>query len=161
VTRTNSGVTNLVDLNGRSFVFGEEDSAIGDHLSKAALVAAGLRRRHLAQTTNLPSSRALTAVRTGVFDAGAVMWSDLERLKQAGGHLRVLQELRCPSPVWVADTRLDTNALAALRDVFLSLADVNILAEVEPELTGFRPARPSDYDALASQIEQAKQFDEP
>jgi ABC-type phosphate/phosphonate transport system substrate-binding protein/tRNA A-37 threonylcarbamoyl transferase component Bud32 len=161
ITRSESGVTNLAGLKGRSLAFGAANSALGWHLPRAALAEAGLRAKDFARTTNCSSPRALSAVRTGGWDAGVVAWDDLEELTKVGVRFRVLRELRCPNQVWVATTNLGADTVNALRTALLSMQDTNILSALDHQLTGFIRTRPSDYDELAQQMEQAKQFDEP
>jgi ABC-type phosphate/phosphonate transport system substrate-binding protein/tRNA A-37 threonylcarbamoyl transferase component Bud32 len=160
VTHPDSGITNLAGVKGGSFAFGDPDTALGWHLSRAALAEAGLRSGDIVPT-NLTSSRVLSAVRKKQVQAGVVMWDDLERLAKAGVRLRILRELRCPSFAWVSTSRLETNTVAALRDALLSLRDRMSLMLLEPSLTGFSPVQPSDYDELERQIDASKRFDAP
>jgi hypothetical protein len=55
--------------------------------------------------------------------------------------------------------KLDPTIAAGIRQHLLALRDPDTLAAVDPQLTGFAPTQPSDYDALERQIEQSKQFD--
>jgi ABC-type phosphate/phosphonate transport system substrate-binding protein len=159
-TRADSRITNLTDLKGYSFVFGELGSALGDYLPRSALVEADLRARDFLRTTNLSSTKVVTAVRTRTYDAGAAEWHDLEDIK-AGMPLRILKEFRSPSQTWMARKELDDSLIAAMQECFFSLHDSNVLAGLDPRLTGFLPARPADYDALEQEMERAKRFDEP
>jgi ABC-type phosphate/phosphonate transport system substrate-binding protein len=161
-TRTDSGITRLEDLKGRSFAFGDPDSAILNYLPKAQLAASGLQARDLAATTNLPSETVIDAVRLGHYDAGAADWEEVSRLRNAGvagAPLHILAESQSPNYPWVASPNLDPAVIATLRQRLLSVHDTNVLAAVHPRLIGFQVVRPSDYDALEHQIEQAKLFE--
>jgi phosphonate transport system substrate-binding protein len=160
-TRADSGITRLADLRGRSFAFGDPESALGHYLPEAELVAAGLTARALGRLTNLAPAAVITAVRTGQFDAGVAELHEVSSLIAAGAPLRILHEMRSPNYPWVATRKLNPAAAAAITERLLSLADSNVLAAVHARLTGFQPTRPSDFDALERQMEKAKQFDPP
>jgi ABC-type phosphate/phosphonate transport system substrate-binding protein/tRNA A-37 threonylcarbamoyl transferase component Bud32 len=157
VTHPESGITNLADLKGGLFAFGDRGSALGWHLPRAALAEAGMQAGELT-STNLQFPQVLRAVRKQQVRAGVVLDEDLERLAKAGVQLRVLKVLRCPSPPWVVTSKLRTNAVAALRDSLLSLHDEDVLMRLYPDLTGFGRVRASDFDELQGQIEKSKAF---
>lgn len=162
IAHADSGIINLADLKVKgSFAFGEEDTALGWHLPRAALARAGLRKGDFLQLTNLTSAQVLLGVKARRLDAGAVMHDDLESMAKVGVRFRILQEFECPSLVWVATPRMDANVVTALRNVLLSLKDKKILMWLGPVLTGFVPARPSDFEKLEQDIEAANQFDAP
>jgi ABC-type phosphate/phosphonate transport system substrate-binding protein len=160
-TRADTGIARLEDLRGRSFAFGSPDSAIKYYLPKAELVAAGLTARDLRLATNLVTGLVPNFVRTGRLDAGAAESEDVTDLIKAGASLRILKEMRCPHWAWVATPKLDPAIRQAIQEYLLALHDIDLLAAIDPTLTAFHPARPSDYDALERQIEQAKLFDQP
>jgi ABC-type phosphate/phosphonate transport system substrate-binding protein/tRNA A-37 threonylcarbamoyl transferase component Bud32 len=160
VTRTNSGITNLAGLRGHLFAFGDKDSAIGWYLPKAMLVRAGIRARDL-QTTNVPVARVLSMVRSGDYDAGAVLEADLQKLRQAGGDLRVLDELRCPGHPWVFIKEVEKPMFEAFRGAFLSLGDQTVLGRLGNNVRGFIPTDAAEYDQLEADIKLAEQFDVP
>jgi ABC-type phosphate/phosphonate transport system substrate-binding protein len=160
-TSSHSGITNLAGLKGRTFAFEVLDSALGWHLPRAALVEAGIFAADLRETTNLSSFRVLSEVRRRRFDAGVARLDMVDALLKAGAPLVILQELHSPSPVWVATSNLSTNLILRLRETFLSLRDSIILEHLDPQLSGFVPARASDFDALERQIDKATQFENP
>jgi len=160
-TRTNTGIDRLEDLKDRSFTFGTPDSFITSYLPKAELVAAGLTALSFRLVTNVVNGLVPTAVRKGPVDAGAARWEDVAPLIKVGAPLRILREVRSPHVPWVAASKLDPAIGAAIRDHLLALRDIDLLAAVDPELTAFHSAHPSDYDALEQQVEQAKLFDQP
>ena len=55
--------------------------------------------------------------------------------------------------------KLDRQIADAITKQLLSLGDADAPLPFDPKLTGFDPARPSDYDALEKQMEKAKLFD--
>jgi ABC-type phosphate/phosphonate transport system substrate-binding protein len=160
-TRADTGIARLEDLRGRSFTFGSPDSAITWYLPKAELVAAGLTARELRPATNMVTGLVPTFVRTGRLDAGAADSGDVTDLIKAGASLRILKEMRCPHWAWVATPKLDPAIRQAIQEYLLALHDIDLLAAIDPSLTAFSPAGPSDYDALERQMEQAKRFDQP
>ena len=160
VTSFESGITNLADVKGRSFVFGDRETAIGWYLPRAALVKAGIRAADV-RHTNAPIGRVLNLVRLGVYDAGAILSSDLQKLTGAGGRLRILAEFRCASHPWVFTRGSDATTIAHFRAGFLTLRDSEVLARLGGPLTGFVPASASDYDELEKQLDTAHRFDAP
>jgi hypothetical protein len=85
----------------------------------------------------------------------------LEGLARAGKSLRTLRTIECSGLVWIASPNLDTIIATRLQAGLLSLRDRDALMWLEPRLTGFVAALPSDFDELERQIETAKTFDSP
>jgi len=158
-TRAESDITRLEDLKGRPFAFGDRESVVGDYLPKAELVAAGLHARDFQRTAHLSRATLVSDVNAGRFAAGAADLGDMVRFTNAGVRLRMLKEFRSPNWPWVVTPKLDPSIAAGIREHLMALRDPDTLAAVDPQLTGFAPAQPSDYDALERQIEQSKQFD--
>jgi serine/threonine protein kinase/ABC-type phosphate/phosphonate transport system substrate-binding protein len=166
-TRANSGITNLAGLKGKTIALGEKDTALGDYLPRAALAAAGLRAADIQRMTNLNSVPAITAVRTGDFDAGVAEWDDFinatnraARLK-LGPNLSILSGVTCPNYPWLATGKIDLKTAGALARRLLSLRDSEAPLPFDPRLTRFAPARPDEYDALQREMEMAPEFDRP
>ena len=158
--RENSGITNLEQLNGKSFAFGEQGSAMGDYLPKAALVTAGLRSGNFPRATNLHSKEVIAAVKRGSFDAGVADLDDISHFT-IGISVSILTNLYSPNSPWVATRRLDSRIAEAFKNALLSLRDTNVLTALDYKLIGFQPVQPSDYDALEQAIEKAQLFDQP
>ncbi len=168
--RVDSGLTNLSRLRGTSFLLGEQGTALGDYLPKAALVAAGLGRTDFRQIGHARSVAAIAGVRTNAFDVGVAERDDLDnaarlnaRYQETHGqlatHLRTVHPLACPNDPWLASSRLPREVTTRIREALLSLRDYGAPLPFNPKLMRFEAAHPSDYDALARQIDQAKRFD--
>jgi ABC-type phosphate/phosphonate transport system substrate-binding protein len=160
-TRTNSGIDGLGRLKGKSFALGEPNSALGDFVTKAELVTHGLRTGDFLRITNVRSDLGLAEVIGDRCDAGVSSLDHIVPLAKAGGPFKILKELHSPSYPWVATTNVAPNIAEALKSAMLSLRDSNVLARLDYQLTGFRPTRPTDYDALARDLETARGFDQP
>jgi hypothetical protein len=93
----------------------EPGSALGDYLPKAELVRVGLRAVDFARLTNASSPAVITAVRTGVLDAGVANWEDLDNARKLGAQLKILKELRCPKHAWLATKKLDRKTADTIR----------------------------------------------
>jgi ABC-type phosphate/phosphonate transport system substrate-binding protein len=156
--REDSGIDKLEDLEGRSLALNEPESALGDYLPKAELVRAGLRAVDFARLTNASSAAVITAVRTGVLDAGVANWEDLDNARKLGARLKILKELRCPKHPWLATKKLDRKTADTIRRHLQSLPAIQAPMRFDPWLTGFEPVLPSDYDGLARDIEIAGGF---
>jgi phosphonate transport system substrate-binding protein len=160
-TRTNSEIDDVRQLNGKSFAFGEAYSALGDLLAKAELVANGLHIGDFQSVTNVHSDAVLATVGGGPWDVGVTSMDHISSLAKPGGPFKILKELRSPSYPWVATKKLDPKIAEVITNALLSLRDSNVMARLDYQLTGFRPTRSFDYDALALEMEKAKLFDQP
>jgi phosphonate transport system substrate-binding protein len=159
-TRTNSGIDHISQLNGKSFAFGETISTLGDLLPKAELAANGFRIGDFLRVTNLHSDSVLAAVGGGRWDAGVTSSDHISPLSKSGGAFKILKELRSPGYPWLAIKNLDPNIAEAITKALLSLRDSNLLLRIDSTFTRFESVLPTDYDALARDIEKAKMFDQ-
>jgi ABC-type phosphate/phosphonate transport system substrate-binding protein len=162
-TRTNSGSDGFEDLRHRSFAFGEATSALTDFLPRAELVNRGFRRGDFLRVTNLHSDLVLAAVGSGDWDGGVTSLEHVGPLAAPGGEFKILAPLRSPGNAWLAMTSLDANVARTFANVLRALRDSNVMARLDPKgkLSGFRPAQPIDYDAVARAVETAELFDQP
>jgi ABC-type phosphate/phosphonate transport system substrate-binding protein len=157
-TRADSVISNLWDLKGKALAFGEHGSALGDYLPKAALATLGLLATDFPRITNDRSTSVIGAVRTHAFDAGVAEKDDFDNAIKLGVRLKLLHELNCPNFPWLATRRIDRAVADAITQRLLSLRDSDAPLPFDPKLTGFESARTAEYDALGTQIEQAKIF---
>jgi len=162
-TRTDSGITNLEDLKGKTFAFADPESTFGTWLAKLELLGAGIHARDLSDRSThfLSHDAVIAAVRSGEFAAGAANSNVLSRALTANANLRVLRPMQSITFPWVASTNAPSNAVASVQRSLLALKDPAILTPIDRDLTGFMPARPEDYNDLAARMRSAGQFDEP
>ena len=165
--RAGSGISNLAGLKGKTFAFGEKDTALGDYLPRAKLVASGLRAADFTSMTNLSSVAVITAVRTGHFDAGVAELDNFVNATNRGARLNlgaglvILEEMTCPNYPWLATAKLGRQTAGMITKRLLSLRESQVSLPFDPKLTGFVPAQASDYDALQLEVERAGEFDRP
>jgi phosphonate transport system substrate-binding protein len=90
ITRPQSAITQLGQLRGRSFAFGNESSTQGHLIPEAMLAAAGIGATELGKFTFHASHQACAeAVMTGAFDAGGIQ-DTLAKSLSANGLVKVI-----------------------------------------------------------------------
>jgi serine/threonine protein kinase/ABC-type phosphate/phosphonate transport system substrate-binding protein len=166
-TRADSGLKHLDDLKGKAIAFGERYGALGDYLPKAALASAGLRAGDFQRLTNITSVSAIAAVRANFFTAGVADLDDfvnatnLSARLNLGAPLAILREMNCPNHPWLATKKLDRRTADTITKRLLSFREAGASLPFDPNLTGFDPARPTDYDALEREMGRADEFNRP
>ncbi len=155
--RTDSDITNLQQLQGRSFAFGSPMSTIGRFLSQSALKQAGITAAALKHYAYLGRhDKVGTAVANGQFDAGALKESTYQKLRKRGYALRALITFPNVTKPWVARADLPVRLRLALRDVLLGMTDKAALKALKK--SGFLPAAESDYDIIRDAMRDAQDF---
>ena len=157
-TLADSGITQLSDLKGKSFAFGDEDSTTGTYLAKAALSRAGIHASDLVPYWHFDTrDEVLKAVESRTYEAGAVNTIVLSS-KFKPLHRFSNVKMRMP---FVAKSGIEPGVAAAITDALLAERDPAVLDNIEPGLTGFSKVLDEEYEQVREEIEQAKQFDEP
>lgn len=163
VTRTDSGITTLGALKGRTFAFAPAKSTAGNLLPRYLLFAAGVRLTDLERYANLANyDNVVLGVLRGQYDAGAIPELVAERYRERG--LRVLA-VSDPAPSEPIVTRADLPAALArsVREALLALdpgdpRDREILKGWDDEFRrGFVTADDRDYDGIRRMLDAIPQ----
>lgn len=155
--RSDSSITDLQQLKGKSFAFGNEESTLGRYFAQLYLARAGLHARDLLRYEYLGRhDRVGAAVGSGLFDAGALEETTFGALVRSGVPIRAITRFPNATRPWVARARLDERLERALRQALLQVKEPEALAALRFE--GFLEGDDSDYELTRQAIEQNARF---
>lgn len=120
--REDSKITNISDLKGKRFAFGNKRSTIGRYLSQALLTRNGITAHKLHSFDYLDRhDRVAESVAQGSHDAGALKEGTYTKLKKKGYQLRTLITIPLVNRPWVASASLEKSLYNQLKESMLSL----------------------------------------
>lgn len=155
--RTDSNITDVRQLKGRTFAFGSKRSTIGRYLAQLQLARAGVFARDLKRYEYLGRhDKVGAAVGAGLFDAGALKENTFAKLVAKGVLIRAIAKMRNMTKPWVARADLEPRLKQALRQALLGLDDPAALAALR--FDGFLPGNDSDYEPTRRAIEENPRF---
>lgn len=155
-TSKRAAIHGLAGLRNRTFAFGDKHAAIGHHLPRAALVAAGLQASDLRAFTYLQRpDKVAAAVRLGELDAGAVDVATFQHTN-VDDSLHVLARVDDAPRPWVARAGLEPALVAALGESLRGLRDARVLAVLH--IDGFDRADPDAYEPVRAAMDAAAGF---
>jgi phosphonate transport system substrate-binding protein len=157
ITSLHASMDTLDDLRGKSFAFGDEHTAIGQYLPRAALLAAGLHASDLGAMVHVRRpDKIAAAVRLGELDAGVIN-AELFRRVNGDGSLRVLAPLPDAPRPWVARAGLDRRLASALTAALLDLHEATRLRVLDAG--GFAPATHDAYEPVRAAMSASAAFE--
>ena len=159
-TRADSGSGSLEQLKGRSFAFGETITALGDFSRGPNWQPWPSPRRLPARHQPAPRPGAGGRWRWSL-EAGVASLEHVSPLAGPGGRFKILSHLHARGNAWLATTNLGANPARALTNALPALRNSDGLVRFDPKLTGFKPARPADYERVDESIEAAMRFNQP
>lgn len=153
-------ISDLTNLNGRKFVFGDPESTFGNVLPKLKLMEAGIYAKNLmACCTHINAHDAVVeAVVSGRFEAGAANANYVEKAIEEGARLKILSEMQSISFPWVTSSRLDPVVRGRIESSLLKLKENAILHVLDRDLDGFATANSGDYDEFERNMEKEMFF---
>ena len=156
ITKKDSGIHSIKDLQGKSFAFGNENSTIGRYLSQSLMVdngifAVSLKRFDYLQRHDLVAK----AVITGTHDAGAVKASTYKQLCDSD-EIIVVAALENVTKPWVARSGLSIEIRNAITASLLELEDPKIIDELG--CSGFARASSKEYELIRNAMKNAETF---
>ena len=155
--REDSDITELSQLRGRSFAFGNERSTLGRFFAQLTLLRAGIRARDLEQFEYLGRhDKVGQAVGSGLFDAGALEETTFGKLVAKGVPIRAIATFSNSTRPWVSRAGLAPRVKLALRQALLRLSEPEALEALR--FDGFLQGDDSDYDATREAIQENPQF---
>jgi phosphonate transport system substrate-binding protein len=165
IVRADSDINEIKDLRNKTIGFGDPNSTIGTNLFQKLLVDNEIYKKDLKECKHFTGhNKVAEAVLNQEVDAGAVKESTFEEYQNRIGGLKKLPyTLENVTKPWVARSGLEAGTAAALREALLAL-DAERPQEAEAlsrlskgkDLTGFAPARDSNYQKIREAIEVAK-----
>ncbi|MFV1441595.1 PhnD/SsuA/transferrin family substrate-binding protein [Phaeobacter sp. JH20_36] len=157
VVHRDSTITQLSDLAGLSFAFGDELSTIGRYLAQSQLLEAGIDSGDLHTYEYLGRHDLVgEAVGAGKFTAGALKESTYKKLIAKGVPIRILASFDNVTKPWLASSTLSEEVLLAMREIMLSSENEEIVRRVSKN--GFLQGADSDYDLIRDAMEQSQAF---
>ncbi len=155
--RQDSDLSELGQLEGRSFAFGNRRSTIGRYLAQLSLLRAGIRAEHLGSYEYLGRhDKVGRAVGSGLFDAGAVEETVFAKLVKQGVPIRAIATYQAATKPWVARQGLSPRIKQALRQALLNLSDPSALSALR--FDGFLAGDDSDFEDMRQAIGENAQF---
>jgi len=151
ITSTKSPLTSLRQLKGKRFAFGDPDSTMSHLVPRYMLIENGVTAANLKFDFLGSHDNVALGVLAGDYDAGAVKEAIFYKYKSRG--MRALATTPSLSEhIFVASTRLPANTVAKVKDMLMALSHTDdgmrVIKKIKPKMTGFHPAKDSDYDNL-------------
>ena len=150
--KKSSTITDIKQLKGRSFAFGDEGSTIGRFLSQLYLEQNGIRAHDLSDYEYLGRhDKVGTAVGAGDFDAGALNEATFRKLVDAGENIRELARFPNVTKPWIARSGLDPEVFQALKESLLEITNPTALKGMKVD--GFLAGNDEDYRVIKTAME--------
>jgi ABC-type phosphate/phosphonate transport system substrate-binding protein len=154
---TDSDITEVSQLRGRSFAFGSVRSTLGRYFSQLYLMRNGIRATDLSNFEYLGRhDKVGRAVGSGQFDAGALEGTTFAKLVANGVPLRAIATFENSTRPWVARAGLETRIVVALREALSRLDNDEALMALRFE--GFLPGEDSEYEPTREAIRENPRF---
>ncbi len=155
--RTDSDITNVAQLRGRSFAFGSASSTLGRYFSQLYLMRHGIRANDLSRYKYLGRhDKVGRAVGVGQYDAGALEGTTFAKLVAKGIPLRAIATFENSTRPWVARAGMDERIVTGLREALSRLDNDKALLALRFE--GFLPGEDSEYEPTREAIRENPRF---
>ncbi len=154
ITRQDSVIKTMHDLQGKRFSFGDPNSTMSHLVPRYMLWQAGIDVENLKKFEFLGSHNDVAlAVLGGYYDAGGVKEGVFYKYQERG--LKMLAK----SPpiaghVLVASNKISEQTINTLRQSLVDLKDKTILTSIEKSVTGMALVKDEDYDTLRAILQQ-------
>jgi phosphonate transport system substrate-binding protein len=159
ITRANSGITTIEDLQNRSFAFGNENSTIGRFLVQSLMLKHGIDEESLGQFDYLDRHDIVArAVISGTHDAGALKSSTYKKLCDPE-EIVVIKAFENVTKPWVASSELSEEIRDAITQSLLMLEDPEVISELG--CSGFAESNREEYDLVREGMKHAAGFTAP
>jgi phosphonate transport system substrate-binding protein len=157
VVRADSAISQVEELRGKRFAFGDDSSTIGRYLSQLYLLEHGVHSGDLKRYDYLQRHDAVAAaVANGRYDAGALKEGALVRQNRQGPMLRPIATFPNVTKPWVAHPSLPQGWLEALRASLLEVDDPAALDALGAD--GFALGEDGEYDEIRRAVERNPEF---
>lgn len=155
--RTDSDITEIGQLRGRSFAFGNSKSTLGRYFAQLNLMRAGIYARDLARFEYLGRhDKVGRAVGSRLFDAGALEETTFQKLVKKGVPIRAIATYRNSTRPWVGRAGMEPKVKRALRTALLRLSDPAALSALR--FDGFLEGADTDYEPTRQAIRENPRF---
>lgn len=148
VVREDSGITDIQQLAGLRFAFGDPKSTGSKAMPEFMLKQQHVGLNDLAEYDFLGShDNVAKAVLAGKFDGGGLMMSVAEKFVSKGLKILAISDKIPQFPICVSN-RLSISDREKLLEALINLDDPEILGRLGSHVTGFAPIQDSDYDSV-------------
>lgn len=152
-----SPITDVQQLAGKSFAFGDELSTIGRYLSQKYLMSHGIHSSSLSRFDYLDRhDKVGTAVGSKQFDAGALNEGTFKKLLSKNVPIREIARFPNIQKPWIARSGLSDELYDSIRETLLEMKDANALASLKKD--GFVPGEDEDFAAIRDAIDNNALF---
>ena len=152
-----SDLTDVAQLRGRSFAFGDNLSTIGRFLAQDLLLNAGITAADLSHFDYLGRHDAVgAAVGAGSFDAGALKSSTFNKLVAKNVPIKILIEFDNVTKPWIHRADLDPMTVEAMRKVFLTMPASAARKSVTK--TDFAKGEDKDFESIRRAMNRSVDF---
>lgn len=154
ITRQNSTIKTMQDLQGKRFAFGDPNSTMSCLMPCYMLSQEGIDLENLEKYEFLGShNNVALGVLGGYYDAGGVKEGVF--YKYQGRGLKMLAKSPAIAEhVFVASDNLPEATINSLRQSLLNLKDKTILSSIKKSVTGMALVKDEDYDTLRTILHQ-------
>jgi len=159
IAHKDSNITELSDLQGKTFAFGDKYSSIGCFLAQSLMLEHEINAEMLGSYDYLGRhDQVAKAVMNRTHDAGALNSSTYKTLCDPEEIIIVRAFSNVTKP-WVASSTLPVEVREAITQSLLMLENQNIIGELG--CSGFTEATPKEYDLVRESMKKAEEFDPP
>ncbi len=152
VVRQDSGITDIAQLCGKRFAFGDAKSTGSKAMPQSMLKGAGIDIKDLAGHDFLGShDNVANAVLNNEFEGGGLMYSVAEKYQSEGLKILAVSDPIPQFPI-CASPKLSQEAKQQLIEALVNLQDKDILEAMGSHVTGFAPTKDSDYDGVRAML---------
>ncbi len=156
IARVDSDITELKDVRGKSFAFGDANSTIGTFLAQSELLKAGIDADDLKHYDYLGRHDLVAnAIISGTHDVGALKESTYSKLCDPK-KISIIHAFENVTKPWLARADLAKPLQEAITQALLSLDKIEILGELG--CSGFIQGVPEDYDIIREGMKNSETF---
>lgn len=148
IANSKYNISNLADLKGKSFAFGDYNSCGSHYFPRYVLLKSGIKLSDFKFYDFLGShSKVVLAVANGDFDAGGVR-SDIfynypnRNLKIIGGPFKI------DPHVIVINNKIDKHIVDKLKNILFNINDPNVLSNIENNFKGFEIVKNEEFNTI-------------
>ena len=159
IAHKESGITEVKDLEGKSFAFGDKNSTIGRFLAQALMVEHGINAETLKSYDFLGRhDKVAIAVMTQTHEAGAIKSSTYKKLCDPE-EVIVIRAFSNVTKPWVASSKLPEHIRNAITESLLMLENQQVIGELG--CSGFTVTNSEEYDIIRESMKKAEAFSLP
>ena len=163
ITRKNSPIKSISDIEGKRFAFGDPNSTMSYIIPRFMLLEAGIPLKKLGSHSFLKNHcNVALGVLIGDYDAGAVKEEVFNRYKERGLKTIARTPLT-PEHIFVASNNLSAKTVQTLREALYNLKNETngkeILSAIKQGLTGMVPYEDANYKNLRKIMQTLEEQD--